>query len=142
MKKYACFVLLFSLASYSARGQQPLQKEIKDTLKAYWHAGDTNDAEALETYLHPDFRILLFDGAKDQTKVLDRATYTTFIRDKKFGGYPRTAEYLAVNTIGEHMACVQVTLTSPGKPTLKNFYSLVKTQGKWSVAQDFVVMVN
>ncbi|NKI31827.1 nuclear transport factor 2 family protein [Croceivirga thetidis] len=138
--KYPIIVLTVFLVSCTTKAQNPMENEIKTALGHYLEAGDTNNAEQLRDYLHTDFRVLLFDATKDQTSILNRETYVKFIDQKKFGGYPRTVEIHAIDTIGENMATVKVTLTSPGKPTLKNFYSLVKTANKWAVAQDFVVM--
>lgn len=120
---------------------QTNEDQMKKTVLNYIQAGDENNATALETHLHSTFRVTLYDQKTDQISILDRKTYLNFIETKKFGGYPRTAEFHAVQSIDNHMATLQVTLTSPNKPTLKNFYSLVKEHGKWMVLQDYVVLI-
>lgn len=142
MKNFLLAFSLFALLSCTTNAQTgDKEQELKSTLEAYLKAGDQNNVDELEKYLHPHFRVALYDGKENIAKVLDRTTYSTLIGNKTFGGYPRTVKYGAIDTIGEHMASIQVTLTSSGKPTLKNFYSLVKTGGKWTVIQDFVVLI-
>ena len=137
------FILLSALfTANQGMAQNPkLEKEVKSVLMQFIDAGDNNDAAALEKCLNENFRTAVFDAQHGGIKVLDRATYVSFIRDKKFGGYPRTAEIHSIEFIEEGMASVQVTLSSPGKPTLKNFYSLVKEVEGWKVIQDFVVLI-
>ncbi len=132
---------VFSLVACKSNAQNTDSNVVKSALASYIDAGDTNDVKKLEPCLHTDFRVALYDGSKDATSILDRSTYITFIQTKKFGGYKRTANYEDIEFIGENMATVKVTLTSPGKPTLKNFYSLVKINNKWLVIQDYVTLV-
>ncbi|KZS39515.1 hypothetical protein AWE51_25700 [Aquimarina aggregata] len=131
-------VVLFSCKSKAQNGNTD---DIKSTLTSYIHAGDINDVAKLKPYLHDDFRVVLYDTKKDATSILDKKTYVSFIKTKKFGGYERTANYEDIQLIGNNMASIKMTLTSPGKPTLKNFYSLVKIKGKWLVFQDFVTLI-
>lgn len=139
--KILIFLTIFTLASTQSEAQSTAINDVKSTLESYIHAGDINDIKKLKPHLHGEFRVVLYDGKKDATSILDKSTYVSFIKTKKFGGYKRSINYEDLQLIGEHMASVKVTLTSPGKPTLKNFYSLVKTKGKWLVIQDFVVLI-
>ncbi len=142
MKSFLLAFSLFALLACSSNAQDgSIKKELKSTLESYLKAGDNNDVTELNKYIHDHFRVALYDGKEDIAKVLDKTTYTTLIGNKTFGGYPRTVKYGAIDVIGKNMASIQVTLTSEGKPTLKNFYSLVKTSGKWTVIQDFVVLI-
>ena len=95
----------------------------------------------LSRFLNDNFRVAVFDLEKEATSILDKETSTSFIKDKKFGGYTRTTDYHSIAFIGQNMATVQITLTSEGKPTLKNFYTLVKDKSGWTVLQDFVTLV-
>lgn len=141
--KYSILILAFlALVSCNSQAQnKSMENQVKTALKEYLEAGDKNDAKALEEHLHNDFRVVLYDGTKDAVSILDKKTYLSFIETKKFGGYPRTADYHTILSTGNHMVTAQVTLTSPGKPTLKNFYSLAKVGGKWKVIQDYVTIV-
>ncbi len=142
MKHSILILILTAFVSYNSMAQNSImEEEVKSALSGYLSAGDTNDSNTLLQYLHDAFRVVLYDGSKDTASVLDRATYVTFIKEKKFGGYIRTVSYQSVHFIGEHMATIQVILTSPDKPTLKNFYSLVKVGGTWLVIQDFVTLI-
>ncbi len=133
--------LLIVCLPVQLNAQNGNENEVKSTLEAYLNAGDINDVKKLKPYLHDDFRVALYDGKKDGTSILDKSTYMSFIKAKKFGGYKRDTNYEGIEFIGDHMASIKVTLTSPGKPTLKNFYSLVKTKGKWQVIQDYVTLI-
>lgn len=142
MKHSILILILTAFISCNSMAQKStMEKEVTSTITNYLKAGDVNDSETLTQYLHDTFRVTVYDAGKDAISVLDRATYITFIKDKKFGGYPRTVAYQSIDFIGAHMATVQVTLTSPGKPTLKNFFSLAKTGGMWLVIQDFVTLI-
>jgi hypothetical protein len=142
MKKSILLLFLsITLSSTSQSQTNLLEKEVKSALEAYLHAGDINDAEALKPLLNEYFRVALFDSEKDKTSILEKETYLKFIKEKKFGGYPRTIEYGSILFTEKNMATVQVTLTSPGKPTLKNFYTFAKENNKWNVVQDFVILI-
>ncbi len=138
--KTRILITLISLLAFTLNAQTD-KHQMETALTNYIKAGDENNASSLQTYLHPTFRVSLYDKAKDKISTLDRDTYINFIDTKKFGGYPRTINIQSIQHIGNHMATIQVTLTSPNKPTLKNFYSLVKEQGKWLVLQDYVILI-
>ncbi|SNR81853.1 nuclear transport factor 2 family protein [Dokdonia pacifica] len=139
--KILSLLTVMLLIACKSNAQNNTMKDVKSTLESYIHAGDINDAEKLKHYLHDDFRVVLYDTKKDATSILDKSTYVSFIKTKKFGGYKRNINYEAIEFIEEHMATIKVTLTSPGKPTLKNFYSLVKLKNEWLVIQDYVTLI-
>ena len=134
-------LILMLGCSSMAQNSKQMKKEVQSTLAAYLNAGDKNDVHALDKYMHDNFRVTLYDGKEDLVKVVDKATYRMLIENKTFGGYVRKIEYHNVEFIGKNMASINVTLTSPGKPTLKNFYSLGKSKGKWVVVQDFATLI-
>ncbi|TKD57932.1 nuclear transport factor 2 family protein [Flavobacterium sp. ASW18X] len=139
--KVLVFLTLFTLVSCTSNAQEEAIEEVKKVIESYKNAGDINDASKLEPHLHDAFRVVLYDGKKSEASVLDKATYISFIATKKFGGYKRTATYHDIQFIEKNMVTVKVTLKSPGKPTLKNFYSLVKIKNKWLVIQDYVTLL-
>lgn len=139
--KILAFLTIITLLSCRSNAQNDNIDDVKSTLESYINAGDINDVKKLKPHLHTDFRVVLYDNKKDGTSILDKSTYISFIKTKKFGGYKRTVAYEDIQFIGEHMATLKVTLTSPGKPTLKNFYSLVKIKNKWLVIQDYVILI-
>ena len=134
-------LVLCLVCSSLAQKNTNMNQQIQSILTAYLDAGDKNNVEELDKYMHANFRVTVYDGKEDVVKVVDRATYRMLIENKTFGGYARTIDYHGVQFIGDHMATVQVTLTSEGKPTLKNFFSLAKSSGKWAVVQDFVTLI-
>ena len=142
MKKTILILAITLLSNAIINAQNSSQNNaIKTALLEYIEAGDKNNANSLEKLLHINFRVALFDSNKQATSILDRKTYITFIDTKKFGGYKRTPVFHNITNIGANMSTVNVTLTSPGKPTLKNFYSLVKEKDTWKVLQDYVTLI-
>ena len=143
MKKLLLFIPLILMLGCSsiAQNSNHMKKEVKSTLAAYLNAGDKNNVQELDKYMHENFRVTLYDGKEDLVKVVDKTTYRMLIENKTFGGYARKIEYHNVEFIGKNMASINVTLTSLGKPTLKNFYSLGKSKGKWYVVQDFATLI-
>lgn len=133
-------IALLSITTINAQNNSQ-NSAIKTTLLEYIEAGDQNNAHSLEKLLHTNFRVALFDANKQATSILDRKTYISFINTKKFGGYKRTPMFHNITSIGTNMSTVNVTLTSPGKPTLKNFYSLVKEKDTWKVLQDYAILI-
>ncbi|MFK8005888.1 MAG: AtzH-like domain-containing protein [Saprospiraceae bacterium] len=143
MKKLMFFIPLILMLGCSSitQNSNQMKKEVQSTLAAYLNAGDKNNVQELDKYMHDNFRVTLYDGKEDLVKMVDKTTYRMLIENKTFGGYPRKIEYHHVEFIGKNMASINVTLTSPGKPTLKNFYSLGKSKGKWYIVQDFATLV-
>ncbi len=142
MKKSIFILIVLTLICFNAFSQNSTEvKALKAALSNYIEAGDKNNIKILEPVLHEQFRVSLYDSKKDKVSILDRKTYISFIDTKKFGGYPRTPEFHDTIFIGENMCTLKVILKSPGKPTLKNFYSMVKLNGKWLVLQDYVTLV-
>ncbi|WP_299673422.1 nuclear transport factor 2 family protein [uncultured Tenacibaculum sp.] len=139
--KISSLLIILTLVSCLSNAQDTKQKEVKSALEAYINAGDINNVEKLKPHLHSNFRVALYDAKKRGISILDKSTYLSFIGSKKFGGYKRKTTYENIEFIGKNMASIKATLTSPGKPTLKNFYSLVKTNNAWVVIQDYVTLV-
>lgn len=139
--KILAFLTIITLSSCQSNAQNNNISDVKSVLESYINAGDINDSEKLKPYLHDDFRVVLYDNKKEATSMLDKSTYISFIKTKKFGGYKRSINYEDIEMIGENMASLKVTLTSSGKPTLKNFYSLVKIKNKWLIIQDYVILI-
>ncbi|MEM1003481.1 MAG: nuclear transport factor 2 family protein, partial [Bacteroidota bacterium] len=141
MKQGILIALALVLCTINVMAQNmSLEKEVKAVLHQFIKAGDENNVEPLEHCLNGNFRTALYDAKKDEVTILDRDTYISFIKNKKFGGYPRTIEFHSIEFIGNNMASAKATLSSPGKPTLKNFYSLAKEKGEWKILQDFVIL--
>jgi len=140
--KFLTLLTIVTLFSLHSKAQNNNTGDIKSALASYINAGDINNIEKLKPHLHSDFRVVLFDAKKDAISILDKSTYVSFIETKKIGGYKRTVTYEDIQLIGNNIASVKITLTSPEKPTLKNFYSLVKLKDKWLVVQDYVTLIS
>lgn len=109
-------------------------------VRGFYAAGDAQDATALEAALHPQFRVLALDyPAPGQTGVIDRELYLTLIREKKFGGDPRTVTIDSVRLDGDRLAAVQVTASAQnsGLRFLASM-TLVREGETWRVLQDAV----
>lgn len=123
--------------------QEPLSaapEALLAAVRGFYAAGDAQDAAALEAALHPQFRVLALDyPAPGQTGVIDRELYLTLIREKKFGGDPRTVSIDSVRLDGDRIAAVQVTASAKnsGLRFLASM-TLVREGETWRVLQDAV----
>lgn len=106
-----------------------------DAVDTFVRAGDARDVSALETVLHPDFRVVA--QMPDGVSVLPRATYLSLIQGGKIGGVPRTADYDVVMHQGD-LATVKGTLDSAAAH-FDCTWTLAKGEGGWTVIQDAVV---
>jgi Putative lumazine-binding len=111
-------------------------------VRGFYAAGDAQDAAALEAALHPQFRVVALDyPAPGETGVIDRALYLTLIREKKFGGDPRTVTIDSVRLHGDRFAAVQVSASArnSGLQFLASM-TLVRQGQTWLVLQDAVAV--
>ena len=86
--------------------------QIKRTVKDFIRAGDVHDIALLESTLHSDFQNIqngFFD--KPGIYVFSKDDYKTLVETKRFGGSPRTIEFLSIKDIGG-IAHVDVFLES------------------------------
>lgn len=85
-------------------------EQIKNSIQEFLRGGDTNDAALLDKVLHADFRNTQ-DGFFDKKGIytFSKAEYIDLVASKRFGGSPRTVEFVSVDDLG-NMAVAKVLL--------------------------------
>lgn len=113
---------------------------VEETLLAYLKAGDEQDEKGLSTTMHENYRVLLNDPSKGTVSTFDKATYIGLAKKGVIGGIAREVDILGLDIYQGLNAHVKTHLHSE-KADFYNYYSLVKTDGKWWVVQDMLMMV-
>ncbi|REC72678.1 hypothetical protein DRF60_20015 [Chryseobacterium elymi] len=107
-------------------------KEIRQAIEKFIKGGDTNDTTLLEQVLHQNYQNIQ-DGFFDQPGifVISKEEYIRLVRDKVFGGKPRTVIYHSLEQ-KNNIAHAKVSLESP---TLRfsSLITCVLEHGKWLV---------
>lgn len=106
--------------------------QIKKAIEQFIKGGDQRDTQLLEQVIHPSYQNVQ-DGFFDQPGifVIPKEEYISLVRDKKFGGQPRTIVYHSLEE-KNNIAYAKVSLESP----VLKFSSLitcVRENGKWQV---------
>lgn len=110
-------------------------KQIETLIRSYTKALDSGNAEAAESWLDREFRVVLHNYKNSgATSIIDRETYLRMIRDGRVGGNNRELSVLLVD-IQEKAALVKVRLAGE-KTVFTNYYSLVSKDGQWLIVQD------
>ena len=140
MKSILVFFTLFAWQNAMATTPPNEVDAITKVVTQFVKGADHNDVKMQGAVMDDNFRVLWNDTNEGAIKVLDKATYLGLIESKKFGGGNRQIEFLSVDVQGHSTATVKVKLSEEGKPSFFTFYSLVKYQGQWLIAQDLVFM--
>ena len=126
---------LFSLLNLTQNKNEMENKKIETLITAYATALDHQDAAAAETFLDPEFRIVLNNhNNSGTTSILSRAQYLDMIREGKAGGTKRIISFLLTD-LHENAAVVKVRLEGE-KSVFTNYYSLLKRDDQWLVVND------
>jgi len=126
---------LFSLLNLTQNKNEMENKKIETLITAYATALDHQDAAAAETFLDPEFRIVLNNhNNSGTTSILSRAQYLDMIREGKAGGVKRSISFLLTD-LHENAAVVKVRLEGE-KSVFTNYYSLLKRDDQWLVVND------
>ncbi len=85
---------------------------IKSAVEAFVRGGDNRDVAQLERILHPAFQNIQ-DGFFDEKGifVISKTNYIELVKTKKFGGNPRSIEFVHVEQMG-NIALVKAILES------------------------------
>lgn len=130
------FTLSIILPMLSIAQAQTQYQAVSATIEAFAKGADQQDAEALESILDDNFRLVmnqLFGG--DAVMTMDKNTYLTKIRNKEFGGDERTVVIHSVQVYGKN-AQAQVSFQG-SKMTFTSFLHLIHTaEGKWRIVND------
>ena len=137
---------LFSLWGLPVSAQAPQASSMPavaptsaaNALKAFARAADRRDVPALETILHPAFRVVFTSGAGGAPVALDRAQYLQMVRDGKVGGADRTVTVQVAEPAGAFVAA-RAVMERPDA-VFEGVYTLVQRGTEWQLLQEAVAM--
>lgn len=138
MKHLLIFFTLISMNMTGLFSQQSSDlSAIQTVVTDFMNYGDQQDAVALETILHPEFRTVanrLF-GA-EEVSLMNKDLYLQLVRDKKIGGDKRQLYILDLAVVGNNAT---VKAVFEGEILhFTTFITLVKsTKGDWAIIGDF-----
>ncbi|MEL6654640.1 MAG: nuclear transport factor 2 family protein [Bacteroidota bacterium] len=115
------------------------EKAIRKVLQTFVQGGDQQDVSMLEGVLHDAYRVVWNDPASGKVQVLDRATYLSFIEQKKFGGDTRKLKIESISMQDASNASAKVYIDGEAADFM-GLISLVKADGQWQLVQDLTLM--
>lgn len=107
-------------------------KHIKKIIELFIQGGDNSDVDLLEKVLHPKFQNIQ-DGffTEKGIFVISKPEYIELIRNKTFGGKPRTIKFISVEQAG-NMAIAKVELLSPSLKFISTIICVCENE-EWQV---------
>ncbi len=131
---FALLVLTFMISNVSF--SQNDKEDVKRTVTEFVRAADQQNANAVASLLHSDFRVVMNQlfGSGD-VSLMTKETYVQLIKSKKMGGDQRSVDFVSVDVVNQN-ASVKVILK--GKTMIfESLLHLVKTaDGKWQLIND------
>ncbi|MBK1896121.1 nuclear transport factor 2 family protein [Chryseobacterium paridis] len=114
-------------------------QHIQQAIESFIKAGDNSDIKLMEEILHKDYQNIQ-DGFFDQQGIfmISKEQYIEHIRNKTFGGKPRTISYDSIEEKG-NIAIAKLTLESE----VLRFSSTivcVKENEKWEIITNIPVI--
>jgi len=110
---------------------------VEEVVRSFAAAGDARDLTALQTLLHPGFRVVA-DMGPGAVSTLDRATYLSLLEQGKIGGGARAVELSEIQ-VDRNIATVRATLTRTDA-VFHTTWTLAQTEQRWQIVQDAVWM--
>lgn len=107
-------------------------EQIKKAIETFVKAGDDRNTEMLEDILHADFQNIqdgFFD--KEGIFIFSKNDYIELIRERKFGGSPRSISFQSIKQTG-NITIVKVTLESQYL-IFNSLIMCVKSNGHWKI---------
>lgn len=107
-------------------------EQIKAAIELFVKGGDHNNAKLLESVLHPNFQNIqngFFE--KKGIFVFSKEQYIDLVSTKKFGGNPRSIDYVSIEQMGD-IAIAKVALESQYLKFL-SVIICVRNHGQWQI---------
>lgn len=111
--------------------------QARAVVERFAEAADARDLDALESVLHPDFRVSFVVKGTAQAQAMDRASYLGLAREGKIGGDRRRVKISSVEVNGE-LAFVRVRLTGAAAQ-FESMQTLLLSDGQWRVLNETVL---
>lgn len=111
--------------------------EIVKCVTEFIRAGDHNDVPALDRILHELYQNVQ-DGFFERQGLFQfsKADYKKLVKEKTFGGVPRSIDIRSIEEFGQHMALVQVRLES-SRLIFHSQIVTVREEGDWQILYNF-----
>ena len=142
--KKLLFIVLLSLGIANSNAQNKSKMEnqkIEAMIRQYTAAVDAQNVPEAEKFMDNYFRVVLTNfNNSGVTTILSREQYTDMMRAGKVGGNKRQLTFLLAD-IHQPVAIVKVKLEGE-KNVFTNYFSLVKTNDLWLIAQDIPQIQN
>lgn len=136
MKKLKILGLLFAILTIGCKAQTTEKEAITEAITAFSKAGDSNDANTLDTLLDTNYRVVMNRLFGNKTvSVVTKAEYLKKIKTKEWGGDSRelTIENIVINGT---VSSAKVTFKGK-KATIVSILILVKNEkGIWKLVND------
>jgi ketosteroid isomerase-like protein len=111
---------------------------VQQTIRAFAQNSDRSQADALDSLLHPDFRVVFSMAPGGKPTTLDRKQYLQMVRDGKVGGVQRQ---VALSSVSVTNGFAQGTaLMDRPDASFQGVYSLIQRDGQWLLLQEAVLM--
>jgi len=137
MKKILFIVLLsLGIATSNAQNESKMENQkVEAVIREYAAAVDAQNVPEAEKFMDNHFRVFLVNlNNSGVTTILTRDEYTGMMRAGKVGGSKRQLTFLLTD-IHQPVAVVKVKLEGE-KNVFTNYFSLIKTNNQWLIAQD------
>jgi hypothetical protein len=111
--------------------------KVSDAINYFAKASDRGYTSALETILHPAFRVIVVDSSTNETSsTFDRSQYLSRVRERIVGAADRTVDILT-NSFCSGFASVPAAL-SHSSLSFSGVYLLINERGQWFVLQEVI----
>ncbi|MPR32019.1 nuclear transport factor 2 family protein [Salmonirosea aquatica] len=146
MKKIVITLLMGALmtrVSFAQKSNKGMEMEVKKTVMAFNEAAAHRDLEALNSVLHPDYRVMAnrFRGTPGTT-LITREAYLGMMKDGKVGGASYESEFRQIS-VSAHTAMVEISLKGNGTSSMHKYLFLVQnSQNEWQVISDLPLVVD
>jgi hypothetical protein len=141
MKRSALIFSIFLMMAISSFGQTTDQEAIRQTIKTFAKAGDTQNVDDFESILDENYQVImnrLFGS--EHTVIMPRSDYLAKIKAKEFGGGKRsvTIEHIELNG----NTAVAKVLLKGSEISFRSLISLVQSaNGTWQIVSDMPVVI-
>lgn len=111
-------------------------ESVRDAVLQFIEAGDSRNVVALDSVLHPEFRVVANQlNGGSTTTVITRSDYLALIAAGKLGGDKRTVKIESLEVV-QNNAAVKATITGTTM-VFQSFYHVIRTEkGQWQLIQD------
>ena len=134
-KALLCAAILVALAACSrthaaASADSHSAREVESVVQAFYRAADRQDLEALDSLLHPEFRLVV-TRPDMEAQVVDKQEFLVLMMTNLIGGRVRTIDGIEVRASGDR-ALAHVTLEGPSA-AFDAMQTYVKDGSRWTL---------